>query len=43
MNTNTSKGKIIQGNMELEGEWINDILSGKCRIKWKSGNLFDGI
>jgi len=36
------KGKIVQGNMELEGEWINDILNGKCRIHWKSGNLFDG-
>ena len=36
------KGKLIQGNMELEGEWIDDILNGKCRIKWKSGNLFDG-
>ena len=36
------KGKTIIGNMELEGEWENDILNGKCRIKWKTGNLFDG-
>ena len=28
------KGKIIQGNMELEGTWDKGILSGKCRIKW---------
>ena len=27
--------------MELEGEWVNDIINGKCRIKWKSGNFFD--
>ena len=36
------KGKIIQGGMELEGEWVAGILCGKCRIKWKSGNVFDG-
>jgi len=36
------KGKTIIGNMELEGEYINDVLNGKCRIKWKTGNLFDG-
>ena len=36
------KGKIIQGNMELEGEWKAGILCGKCRIKWKSGNIFEG-
>ena len=35
-------GKIIQGNMELEGNWTNGVLNGKCRIKWKSGNIFDG-
>ena len=28
--------------MELEGEWTNGILNGKCRIRWKSGNIFDG-
>ena len=36
------KGKIIQGNMEMEGEWKEGVICGKCRIKWKSGNLFDG-
>ena len=36
------KGKIIQGGMELEGEWEKGILCGKCRVKWKSGNVFDG-
>ena len=36
------KGKIIQGNMELEGEWKFGILCGKCKIKWKSGNFFEG-
>ena len=36
------KGKIIQGNMELEGEWEKGIICGKCRIKWKSGNIFEG-
>ena len=36
------KGKILQGGMELEGEWKKGILCGKCRIKWKSGNIFDG-
>ena len=36
------KGKIIQGNMELEGTWDKGILSGKCRIKWKTGNIFEG-
>ena len=28
--------------MELEGNWTNGVLNGKCRIKWKSGNIFDG-
>ena len=36
------KGKILQGGMELEGEWEKGILCGKCRIKWKTGNIFDG-
>ena len=36
------KGKIIQGGMELEGEWKEGILCGKCRIKWKTGNIFEG-
>ena len=36
------KGKIIQGGMELEGEWEKGILCGKCRVKWKSGNVFEG-
>ena len=36
------KGKILQGGMELEGEWKKGILCGKCRIKWKTGNIFDG-
>ena len=36
------KGKIIQGNMELEGEWEKGVICGKCRIKWKSGNIFEG-
>ena len=36
------KGKIIQGNMEMEGEWKEGVIWGKCRINWKSGNLFDG-
>ena len=36
------KGKIIQGGMELEGEWKAGILCGKCRIKWKTGNIFEG-
>ena len=36
------KGKIIQGNMELDGEWEKGIICGKCRIKWKSGNIFEG-
>ena len=36
------KGKKIQGNMELEGEWNKGVLCGKCRIKWKSGNIFEG-
>lgn len=36
------KGKIIQGGMELEGEWVKGVLCGKCRVKWKSGNVFDG-
>ena len=36
------KGKIIQGGMELEGEWVKGVLCGKCRIKWKTGNIFDG-
>ena len=36
------KGKIIQGGMEMEGEWKEGVIWGKCRINWKSGNLFDG-
>ena len=36
------KGKILQGGMELEGEWKEGILCGKCRIKWKTGNIFEG-
>ena len=36
------KGKIVQGNMELEGEWKEGVICGKCRIQWKSGNLFEG-
>ena len=36
------KGKILQGGMELEGEWKKGILCGKCRIKWKTGNIFEG-
>ncbi len=36
------KGKIEQGNMILEGNWKEGSLKGKSRIKWKSGNLFDG-
>ena len=36
------KGKIIQGNMEMEGEWKEGEICGKCRIKWKSGNYFEG-
>ena len=28
--------------MEMEGEWKEGVICGKCRIKWKSGNLFDG-
>ena len=35
-------GKLIQGEMELEGKWIEGVISGKCRIKWKSGNIYDG-
>ena len=36
------KGLIKQGGMELEGEWKEGILCGKCRIKWKTGNIFEG-
>ena len=36
------QGKLIQGNMEIEGQWIEGIIQGKCRIKWKSGNVYDG-
>ena len=36
------KGKIVQGNMELEGEWKEGVICGKCRIQWKSGNIFEG-
>ena len=36
------KGKIIQGGMELVGEWDKGVLCGKCRLKWKSGNIFEG-
>jgi hypothetical protein len=36
------KGKLTQGNMILEGEWVNGIISGKGRIKWTSGNFYDG-
>ena len=36
------KGKILQGGMELEGEWEKGVLCGKCRIKWKTGNIFEG-
>ena len=35
-------GKLIQGNMEIEGQWVEGVISGKSRIKWKSGNIFDG-
>ena len=35
-------GKLIQGNMELIGHWEEGIISGNCRITWKSGNIFDG-
>ena len=36
-------GKLVQGDMEIEGEWVEGVISGKCRIKWKSGNIYDGI
>ena len=36
------KGKLTQGNMILEGEWVNGVISGKGRIKWTSGNFYDG-
>ena len=36
------KGRIIQGNMELEGKWEGGVLCGGARIKWKSGNIFEG-
>ena len=36
------KGKLTQGNMILEGEWVNGTISGKGRIKWTSGNFYDG-
>ena len=35
-------GRLIQGDMELEGQWVDGVISGKCRIKWKSGNIYDG-
>ena len=35
-------GRLIQGEMELEGAWVEGKISGKCRIKWKSGNIYDG-
>ena len=35
------KSKTIQGNMELDEEWERGSF-GKCRIKWKSGNIFEG-
>ena len=36
------KGKIIQGNMELEGQWEKGVLCGGAKIKWKSGNIVEG-
>ena len=36
------KGKIIQGNMCLEGTWKNGVIDGPGRIKWKSGNIYEG-
>ena len=36
------KGKLKQGKMECEGEWKEGKINGKCRIKWESGNLYDG-
>ena len=35
-------GRLTQGNMELEGTWDKGVISGICRIKWKSGNIFEG-
>ena len=29
--------------MIIEGNWKEGSLKGKSRIKWKSGNLFDGL
>ena len=29
--------------MIYEGNWKEGSLKGKSRIKWKSGNLFDGL
>ena len=36
------KGKIIQGNMCLEGTWKDGVIDGPGRIKWKSGNIYEG-
>ena len=35
-------GKLVQGEMELEGKWVDGVICGKSRIKWKSGNIYDG-
>ena len=32
----------IKDDMTYEGEWIDGIKHGDGRIKWASGNLFDG-
>lgn len=33
---------IIKDNMTYEGEWQEGIKQGHGRIKWASGNIYDG-